>query len=182
MERSKEVAGGGREGKDHYQMMDFATMAVRKSVRGRMVCYCVTRGGGWKVRVCTETRLPATEGLRGRTVRSYLAGQLAGAQAVLHGKRLGHVGHRLVELLQVALVLHLRGDTGPPHTCALFHEQERFLKQLKLENAYLTRQRVGILQRLVNLTLFQVILWFLSFHLLVKLLLILHLFGLDMSS
>lgn len=41
---------------------------------------------------------------------AYLAGQLAGAQAVLHGQRLGHVGHRLVELLQVALVLHLRGE------------------------------------------------------------------------
>lgn len=51
---------------------------------------------------------------------------------------------------------------------------------MTLKNTYLTGQRVGILQRLVNLTLFQVILWFLSFHLLVKLLLILHLFGLDM--
>lgn len=41
---------------------------------------------------------------------SYLAGELAGAQAVLHGKRLGHVGHGLVELLQVTLVLHLHVD------------------------------------------------------------------------
>lgn len=41
---------------------------------------------------------------------SYLAGELAGAQAVLHGKRLCHVGHRLVELLQVTLVLHLHVD------------------------------------------------------------------------
>lgn len=38
---------------------------------------------------------------------SYLAGEPAGAQAMLHGKRLGHVGHRLVELLQVTLVFHL---------------------------------------------------------------------------
>lgn len=38
---------------------------------------------------------------------SYVAGQFAGAQAVLHGQRLGHVSHRLVDLLQVALVLHL---------------------------------------------------------------------------
>lgn len=56
-------------------------------------------------------------------MRSYLAGQLAGTQAVLHGERLGHVGHRLVELLQVALVLHLHGggqDTESPH--ALFHQ------------------------------------------------------------
>lgn len=51
-------------------------------------------------------------GVRGRMVSSYLAGQFAGAQAVLHGQRLGHVGHRLVELLQVALVLHLHVDTG----------------------------------------------------------------------
>lgn len=50
---------------------------------------------------------------------------------------------------------------------------------MKFENTYLTSQRVGILQRLVNLTLLKVILWSLSFHLLVKLLLILHLFGLD---
>lgn len=59
-------------------------------------------------------------GVRGRMVRSYLAGQFAGAQAVLHGQRLGHVGHRLVELLQVALVLHLHADAGAdtesPHT------------------------------------------------------------------
>lgn len=110
---------------------------------------------------------------------SYLAGQLAGAQAVLHGERLGHVGHRLVELLQVALVLHLCGggqDTETPR------EIKRFLKKttVKLESTYLTSQRVGVLQRLVNLTLFQVILRFLSFHLLVKLLLILHLFELEM--
>lgn len=40
-------------------------------------------------------------------MRPYLAGQSAGAQAVLHGQRLSHVGHRLVDLLQVTLVLHL---------------------------------------------------------------------------
>ena len=39
----------------------------------------------------------------------YVTGQLAGAQVVLHGQRLGHVRHRLVELLQVPLVLHLEG-------------------------------------------------------------------------
>lgn len=39
---------------------------------------------------------------------SYVAGQFAGAQAVLHGKRLSHVGHRLVDLLQIPFVLHLR--------------------------------------------------------------------------
>lgn len=38
----------------------------------------------------------------------YVAGQFAGAQVVLHGQRLRHVGHRLVDLLQVTLVLHLR--------------------------------------------------------------------------
>lgn len=42
-----------------------------------------------------------------RLMRSYLAGQLAGAQVVLHGQRLSHVSHRLVDLLQVTLVLHL---------------------------------------------------------------------------
>lgn len=36
MERSKEVRGSG-EGKDHYQMMDVATMELR----GWMACYCV---------------------------------------------------------------------------------------------------------------------------------------------
>lgn len=41
-------------------------------------------------------------------MRPHLAGQFAGAQTVLHGQRLGHVGHRLVDLLQVTLVLHLR--------------------------------------------------------------------------
>lgn len=40
---------------------------------------------------------------------------------------------------------------------------------------YLTSQHIGILQSLVNLALFQVILWSFSFHLLVKLLLVLHL-------
>lgn len=40
---------------------------------------------------------------------SYLAGQFAGAQAVLHGQRLRHVRNRLVDLLQVAFVLHLDG-------------------------------------------------------------------------
>lgn len=71
---------------------------------------------GMRFRGRTETRPPAVRegggGVRGRMVRSYLAGQLAGAQAVLHGQRLCHVGHRLVELLQVALVLHLHVDTG----------------------------------------------------------------------
>lgn len=43
-------------------------------------------------------------------------------------------------------------------------------------STHLTGQHVGILQSLVNLTLLQVILWFLSFHLLIKLLLVLHLF------
>lgn len=47
-------------------------------------------------------------------------------------------------------------------------------------STYLTSQRTGILQSLVNLTLLQVILWFLSFHLLVKLLLVLHLLGWDL--
>lgn len=42
-------------------------------------------------------------------------------------------------------------------------------------STYLTSQHIGILQSLVNLTLLQVILWSLSFHLLVKLLLVLHL-------
>ena len=37
----------------------------------------------------------------------YVTGQLAGAQVVLHGQGLGHVRHRLVDLLQVPLVLHL---------------------------------------------------------------------------
>lgn len=63
----------------------------------------------------TDTRLPAVRQggrVRVRTVRSYLAGQFAGAQAVLHGQGLGHVGHRLVELLQVALVLHLHIGKG----------------------------------------------------------------------
>lgn len=39
---------------------------------------------------------------------SYLAGQFAGAQVVLHGQRLSHVSHRLVDLLQVTLVFHLQ--------------------------------------------------------------------------
>ena len=38
---------------------------------------------------------------------AYVTGQLAGAQVVLHGQGLGHVRHRLVDLLQVPLVLHL---------------------------------------------------------------------------
>lgn len=38
---------------------------------------------------------------------SYSAGQLAGAQAVLHGQGFGHVSHRFVDLLQVSFVLHL---------------------------------------------------------------------------
>lgn len=37
-----------------------------------------------------------------------MAGQFAGAQAVLHGQRFSHVGHRLVDLLQITLVLHLQ--------------------------------------------------------------------------
>lgn len=44
-------------------------------------------------------------------------------------------------------------------------------------STYLTSEHVGILQSLVNLTLLQVILWPLSFHLLIKLFLVLHLFG-----
>lgn len=83
-----------------------------------MVCYF----GQWSDGSAEFRRISATS--RGRTeteltassfpgefsggVRSYLAGEFAGAQAVLHGQRLGHVGHRLVELLQVALVLHLQ--------------------------------------------------------------------------
>lgn len=47
-----------------------------------------------------------------RSVGSHLAGQSAGAQAVLHGQRLGHVRNRLVDLLQVSLVLHLHGCVG----------------------------------------------------------------------
>lgn len=39
---------------------------------------------------------------------SYAAGQFAGAQVVLHGQRLSHVSHRLVDLLQVTLVFHLQ--------------------------------------------------------------------------
>lgn len=46
-------------------------------------------------------------------------------------------------------------------------------------STYLTSQRTGILQSLVNLALLQVILWSLSFHLLVKLLLVLQLLGRD---
>lgn len=42
-----------------------------------------------------------------RTPQSYLAGQFASAQAMLHGQRLRHVRNRLVDLLQVAFVLHL---------------------------------------------------------------------------
>lgn len=48
-------------------------------------------------------------------MRSYLAGQFAGAQAVLHGQRLSHVGHRLVDLLQVTLVLHLQVVLAETH-------------------------------------------------------------------
>lgn len=54
---------------------------------------------------------------RGQSVGSYLAGQFAGAQAVLHGQRLGHVRNRLVDLLQVSLVFHLHAvvlDTRLP--------------------------------------------------------------------
>lgn len=40
-------------------------------------------------------------------MKSYVTGQFAGAQAVLHGQRLCHVSHRFVDLLQVTLVLHL---------------------------------------------------------------------------
>lgn len=113
-------------GKDHYQMMDFATMECINPWGDQWLVTALCGGGGWKRRGRdalrratggrTETRPPAVReggvGVSGRMVRSYLAGQLAGAQAVLHGQRLGHVGHRLVELLQVALVLHLHVDTG----------------------------------------------------------------------
>lgn len=44
-------------------------------------------------------------------------------------------------------------------------------------STYLTSQIIGILQSLVNLTVLQVILWSLSFHLLVKLLLVFQLTG-----
>lgn len=46
-------------------------------------------------------------------------------------------------------------------------------------STYLTSQHVGILQSLVNLTVLQVILWSLSFHLLVELFVVLHLIGKD---
>lgn len=49
-----------------------------------------------------------------------MAGQLAGAQVVLHGQRLCHVSHRLVDLLQVTLVLHLHSVSR--HTQVLQNE------------------------------------------------------------
>lgn len=167
--------------------MDFATMEFINPWGDGWRVTALCEVGGWKVRMCSgEPQGGALSpdfqpwwGVRGRMVRSYLAGQLAGAQAVLHGERLGHVGHRLVELLQVALVLHLHG-TQNPHMYKNLKKKKK--KTVKWESTYLTSQRVGILQRLVNLTLLQVILWFLSFHLLVKLLLILHLFGLEMNE
>lgn len=51
----------------------------------------------------------------------------------------------------------------------------RIVKNLIKSQIYLTSESVCILQSLINLALFQVILWPLSFHLLVKLLLVLHL-------
>lgn len=52
-------------------------------------------------------------GLNVLIMRPYVTGQLAGAQVVQHGQRLCHVGHRLVDLLQVSLVLHLHGRANP---------------------------------------------------------------------
>lgn len=45
-----------------------------------------------------------------------------------------------------------------------------------IQSTHLTCKCIGILQRLINLTVLQVILWSLSFHLLVKLLFVFHLF------
>lgn len=45
----------------------------------------------------------------------------------------------------------------------------------EVQSTHLTSQCIRILQSLVNLTLFQVILWPLSFQLLVKFLFVLHL-------
>lgn len=53
-------------------------------------------------------------------------------------------------------------------------------RDAEMLSTYLTSKHVGILQSLVNLTLLQVILWPLSFHLLVKLFLVLHLYVWDM--
>lgn len=73
---------------------------------------------------------PSMRGIRGRMAGSYLAGELAGAQAVLHGQRLGHVGHRLVELLQVTFVLHLHGDRANANSHThYFNELEPLLKR-----------------------------------------------------
>lgn len=104
---------------------------------------------------------------------SYVTGQPAGVQAVLHGERLGHVGHRLVEFLQVTFVLHLqqKGDSVP--TRGRLHAAVEFCDGA----TYLASQRVGVLVGLVNRTLLQVILRSLSLHFLVKLLLVLQLVG-----
>lgn len=47
---------------------------------------------------------------------------------------------------------------------------------IRYASTHLTGQHTGFLESLVNLTFLQVILRFLSFHLLIKLLLVLHLF------
>ena len=113
--------------------------------------------------------------VRGGEPMTYAAGQFAGAQVVLHGQRFRHVGHRLVDLLQVlALVLHL-GEQKSRHSETHDNTGGGWGGISIWESTYLTSQHVGILQVLVNLTVLQVILCLSSFHLLLMLLLVLQL-------